>query len=142
MCTSAYLGNQQFTTSHLVFVNCNTALQIHWDWAWTMQDVVVESCRTGIVIVGGVSDMVIFFQFQSSCADVSSRLVADLVLGKVLAHLSWLTQSLPIPLQESLPLCTMRTRPRCFCKMSASIILKMPYWMTMSIRPSFLAAIR
>ncbi|KAJ5553987.1 hypothetical protein N7513_003946 [Penicillium frequentans] len=49
----AYLGNQQFTTSHLVFVNCNTALQIHWDWAWTMQDVVIESCGTGIVIVGG-----------------------------------------------------------------------------------------
>lgn len=53
---SAYLGNQQFTTSHLVFVNCNTALQIHWDWAWTMQDVVVESCGTGVIIVGGVSD--------------------------------------------------------------------------------------
>ncbi|KAJ5613709.1 hypothetical protein N7528_007363 [Penicillium herquei] len=49
----AYLGNQQFTTSHLVFVNCNTALQIQWDWAWTMQDVVVESCTTGITIVGG-----------------------------------------------------------------------------------------
>ncbi|KAL4769204.1 pectate lyase superfamily protein-domain-containing protein [Aspergillus nidulans var. acristatus] len=32
----------QFTTSHLVFVNCNTALQIHWDWAWTMQDIVIE----------------------------------------------------------------------------------------------------
>ncbi|PGH27695.1 hypothetical protein AJ80_00710 [Polytolypa hystricis UAMH7299] len=29
----AYFGNQQFTTSHLVFVNCKTALQIHWDWA-------------------------------------------------------------------------------------------------------------
>jgi hypothetical protein len=25
------MGNQQFTTSHLVFVNCNTAVQIHWD---------------------------------------------------------------------------------------------------------------
>ncbi|EAW15036.1 uncharacterized protein ACLA_004500 [Aspergillus clavatus NRRL 1] len=29
------------------------ALQIHWDWAWTMQDVVIESCGSGIVIVGG-----------------------------------------------------------------------------------------
>lgn len=57
--SSAYLGNQQFTTSHLVFVNCNTALQIHWDWAWTMQDVVIESCRTGVVIVGGVSGALI-----------------------------------------------------------------------------------
>ena len=53
--TSAYFGNQQFTTSHLVFVNCKTAVQVHWDWAWTMQDFVIESCKTGIVIVGGVS---------------------------------------------------------------------------------------
>ncbi|CAG8005098.1 unnamed protein product [Penicillium nalgiovense] len=49
----AYLGNQQFTTSHLAFVNCNTALQVHWDWAWTMQDIIIESCTQGIVIVGG-----------------------------------------------------------------------------------------
>ncbi|KAL5043632.1 pectate lyase superfamily protein-domain-containing protein [Aspergillus fruticulosus] len=42
----AFFGNQQFTTSHLVFVNCNTALQVHWDWAWTMQDIVIESCET------------------------------------------------------------------------------------------------
>ncbi|KAF3386940.1 Glucan 1,3-beta-glucosidase [Penicillium rolfsii] len=34
----AYLRNQQFTTSYL---------------AWTIQDVVIESCRTGVVIVGG-----------------------------------------------------------------------------------------
>jgi hypothetical protein len=49
----AYFGNQQFTSSHLVFVNCNTGLQIHWDWAWTMQDIIIESCQTGITIVGG-----------------------------------------------------------------------------------------
>ncbi|KAJ5387333.1 hypothetical protein N7509_009874 [Penicillium cosmopolitanum] len=49
----AYLGNQQFTTSQLVFVQCKTAMQIHWDWAWTMQDVVIESCGTGITITGG-----------------------------------------------------------------------------------------
>ncbi|CAG8040248.1 unnamed protein product [Penicillium olsonii] len=49
----AYFGNQQFTTSHLVFVNCKTALQIHWDWAWTMQDVVIESCETGMLVTGG-----------------------------------------------------------------------------------------
>ncbi|SPJ75732.1 uncharacterized protein FTOL_05463 [Fusarium torulosum] len=40
----AYFGNQQFTTSHLVFVNCNTAVQVHWDWAWTIHDYVIESC--------------------------------------------------------------------------------------------------
>jgi hypothetical protein len=52
---SAYLGNQQFTGSQIVFVNCKTAVQIHWDWAWTMQDVVIESCGSGIVVTGGVS---------------------------------------------------------------------------------------
>ncbi|KAK4870959.1 hypothetical protein LT330_000196 [Penicillium expansum] len=50
---SAYLGNQQFTTSQLVFVQCKTAMQVHWDWAWTMQDVVIESCGTGILLTGG-----------------------------------------------------------------------------------------
>jgi hypothetical protein len=49
------MGNQQFTTSHLVFVSCATAVQIHWGWAWTMQDYVIESCGTGLVIVGGVN---------------------------------------------------------------------------------------
>jgi hypothetical protein len=50
----AYFGNQQFTSSQMVFVNCNTALQVHWDWAWTMQDYVIESCANGLTIVGGV----------------------------------------------------------------------------------------
>jgi hypothetical protein len=50
----AYFGNQQFTTSQLVFVNCHTALQVHWDWAWTMQDYVIESCHNGLTIGGGV----------------------------------------------------------------------------------------
>jgi hypothetical protein len=38
-------------------MNCKTALQIHWDWAWTMQDVVITNCTNGIVIVGGVSSV-------------------------------------------------------------------------------------
>lgn len=58
---SAYLGNQQFTSRNLIFRNCLTAVQIHWDWAWTMQGVTVigrgissGSPSTGITIVGGV----------------------------------------------------------------------------------------
>ncbi|RPA79578.1 pectin lyase-like protein [Ascobolus immersus RN42] len=43
----AYFGNQQFTTSHLVFVNCNNALQVHWDWAWTMVDIIIEGLAGG-----------------------------------------------------------------------------------------------
>ncbi|KAL2844510.1 pectate lyase superfamily protein-domain-containing protein [Aspergillus pseudoustus] len=49
----AYFGNQKFTTSHGVLFNCNIALQIHWGWAWTMQDIVTDSCDTGIIIIGG-----------------------------------------------------------------------------------------
>ncbi|KAK1767906.1 pectate lyase superfamily protein-domain-containing protein [Phialemonium atrogriseum] len=49
----AYFGNQQFTTSGLLFDSCRTGLQIHWDWGWTMQDTEFYNCRKGIVIVGG-----------------------------------------------------------------------------------------
>ncbi|KAK3291667.1 pectate lyase superfamily protein-domain-containing protein [Chaetomium fimeti] len=49
----AYLGNQQFTTSGLLFDNCRTGLQIHWDWGWTMQDTEFYNCDKGIVVVGG-----------------------------------------------------------------------------------------
>jgi hypothetical protein len=49
----AYFGNQQFTTSHLIFVNAKSALQVHWDWAWTMQDFVIEGCENGLVVTGG-----------------------------------------------------------------------------------------
>ncbi|KAI8255747.1 hypothetical protein K4K56_007772 [Colletotrichum sp. SAR 10_98] len=49
----AYFGNQQFTTSGLLFDSCRTGLQIHWDWGWTMQDTEFYNCAKGIVIVGG-----------------------------------------------------------------------------------------
>ena len=29
-----YGGNQQFTATRLRFINCNTAVQIIWDWGW------------------------------------------------------------------------------------------------------------
>ncbi|KAL2752051.1 glycoside hydrolase family 55 protein [Sodiomyces alcalophilus JCM 7366] len=48
----AYFGNQQFTTDHLVFVYCSTAVQVHWDWAWTMHDFIIEGCGKGLSIVG------------------------------------------------------------------------------------------
>ncbi|KAG2000883.1 hypothetical protein GB937_010729 [Aspergillus fischeri] len=60
---------------HLVFVNCKTALQIHWDWAWTMQDVIIESCQTGIIIVGGAGGP------MSSGQPVGSLLLADSLIA-------------------------------------------------------------
>ncbi|KID94680.1 LysM domain protein, partial [Metarhizium majus ARSEF 297] len=53
----AYMGNQQFTTSHLVFHGCKTAVQIHWDWAWTMHDFVIDGCQTGLRITGGAGGL-------------------------------------------------------------------------------------
>ncbi|EKJ74240.1 hypothetical protein FPSE_05537 [Fusarium pseudograminearum CS3096] len=50
---SAYMGNQQFTASGLYFEEAETAIQIHWDWGWTMQNIVVDNCKTGLTIVGG-----------------------------------------------------------------------------------------
>ncbi|KAL4956505.1 pectate lyase superfamily protein-domain-containing protein [Aspergillus filifer] len=49
----AYLGNQQFTARQLAYVNCKTAVHIHWDWAWTMQDVVIESCGLELSLLAG-----------------------------------------------------------------------------------------
>ncbi|RKL32578.1 Glucan 1,3-beta-glucosidase [Fusarium proliferatum] len=49
----AYMGNQQFTASGLYFEEAETAIQIHWDWGWTMQNIVVDNCNTGLTIVGG-----------------------------------------------------------------------------------------
>lgn len=72
---SAYLGNQQFTTSQLVFVNCKTAVQVHWDWAWTMQDVVIESCGSGIVVTGGAGGL------ESTGQAVGSYILVDAIIA-------------------------------------------------------------
>lgn len=52
---SAYFGNQQFTTRNLLFNGCKTAIQIFWDWGWTLQGIAVVSGTTGITVTGGVS---------------------------------------------------------------------------------------
>ncbi|CAK7221307.1 hypothetical protein SBRCBS47491_004483 [Sporothrix bragantina] len=49
----AFMGNQQFTASGLLFYNCITGLQISWDWGWTMQNLNFVNAQTGVIIVGG-----------------------------------------------------------------------------------------
>ncbi|KFZ19602.1 hypothetical protein V502_03566 [Pseudogymnoascus sp. VKM F-4520 (FW-2644)] len=49
----AYFGNQQFTTRNLLFNGCKTAIQIFWDWGWTLQGIAVVSGTTGITVTGG-----------------------------------------------------------------------------------------
>ncbi|RAL06587.1 pectin lyase-like protein [Aspergillus homomorphus CBS 101889] len=71
----AYFGNQQFTTTHIMFLNCKTAIQVHWDWAWTMQDVFINNCTNGVVIVGGAGGP------KSTGQSVGSLILVDAVIA-------------------------------------------------------------
>ncbi|KAF2816299.1 glucan 1,3-beta-glucosidase [Mytilinidion resinicola] len=44
----AFFGNQQFTTRNLTFNDCNTAIFMNWNWAWTFQGVTINNCKVGI----------------------------------------------------------------------------------------------
>ncbi|KAL6401099.1 putative glucan 1,3-beta-glucosidase [Ilyonectria robusta] len=68
----AYMGNQQFTASGLFFQDAGTAIQIHWDWGWTMQDIVVDNCDVGFTIVGGAGGP------MSTGQGIGSLLLTDL----------------------------------------------------------------
>ncbi|KAJ5624893.1 Exo-1-3-beta-D-glucanase [Penicillium lagena] len=43
-----FLGNQQFTTRNLIFNNCNTAIFMNWNWAWTFKSVSINDCEVGL----------------------------------------------------------------------------------------------
>ncbi|CAK7264634.1 hypothetical protein SEPCBS57363_001176 [Sporothrix epigloea] len=51
----AFFGNQQFTTRNLTFNNCQTAVFMNWNWAWTLQDVKINNCKVGIDMSNGGS---------------------------------------------------------------------------------------
>ncbi|RYP62497.1 hypothetical protein DL769_007276 [Monosporascus sp. CRB-8-3] len=68
----AYMGNQQFTASGLYFQDAGTAIQIHWDWGWTMQNIVVDNCQIGLTIVGGAGGP------MSNGQGIGSLLVTDM----------------------------------------------------------------
>lgn len=70
----AYFSNQQFTTSHLVFVNYKTAVQVHWNQAQTMQDFIIESCESGLVVTRGSSGP------NSKGQTISSLILADSII--------------------------------------------------------------
>ncbi|KAJ6446770.1 40S ribosomal protein S7 [Purpureocillium lavendulum] len=44
----AFFGNQQFTTRNLQFNNCNTAVKMQWNWAWTFHGISIKDCGVGI----------------------------------------------------------------------------------------------
>lgn len=43
-----FLGNQQFTTRNLVFNDCQTAIYMNWNWAWTFKSVTINNCKVGL----------------------------------------------------------------------------------------------
>ncbi|OAA64380.1 glycoside hydrolase family 55 protein [Niveomyces insectorum RCEF 264] len=49
----AFFGNQQFTTRNLTFTNCQTAIYMNWNWAWTLQDVTINNCGVGVDMSNG-----------------------------------------------------------------------------------------
>ncbi|OJZ89792.1 glycoside hydrolase family 55 protein [Aspergillus luchuensis CBS 106.47] len=44
----AFFGNQQFTTRNLTFNDCNTAIYMNWNWAWTFKSVSINNCQVGL----------------------------------------------------------------------------------------------
>ncbi|KAF7556581.1 hypothetical protein G7Z17_g1326 [Cylindrodendrum hubeiense] len=78
----AYMGNQQFTASGLFFQDAATAIQIHWDWGWTMQDIVVDNCDVGFTIVGGAGGP------MSTGQGIGSLLMTDLRMHYVKVGIS------------------------------------------------------
>ncbi|EHL02584.1 putative Glucan 1,3-beta-glucosidase [Glarea lozoyensis 74030] len=49
----AFFGNQQFTTRNLKFNNCQTAIFMNWNWAWTLSGVEINNCGIGIDMANG-----------------------------------------------------------------------------------------
>lgn len=49
----AFFGNQQFTTRNLTFNNCQTAVFMNWNWAWTLSGLSINNCGIGIDMANG-----------------------------------------------------------------------------------------
>ncbi|OGM44008.1 exo-beta-1 [Aspergillus bombycis] len=43
-----FVGNQQFTTRNLTFNDCNTAIFMNWNWAWTFKSLAINNCQVGL----------------------------------------------------------------------------------------------
>lgn len=44
----AFLGSQQFTTRNMTFNDCNTAIYMNWNWAWTLKSISINNCKVGL----------------------------------------------------------------------------------------------
>ncbi|TPX19327.1 hypothetical protein DIZ76_017116 [Coccidioides immitis] len=55
----AFLGNQQFTTRNLTFNECNTAIFMNWNWAWTFKSVTINNCGVGLNMSNGITNQTV-----------------------------------------------------------------------------------
>jgi glucan 1,3-beta-glucosidase len=51
-----FLGNQQFTTRNLTFMDGNTAIYMNFNWLWTFHGVTISGCSVGIDMTSGGFD--------------------------------------------------------------------------------------
>lgn len=49
----AFFGNQQYTTRNLIFNNCQTAIFMNWNWAWTLSGITISNAGIGIDMANG-----------------------------------------------------------------------------------------
>lgn len=49
----AFLGNQQFTSSRMVFNGCGTAIVMNFNWLWTFTAITITDCAVGIDMTSG-----------------------------------------------------------------------------------------
>ncbi|KAL2074490.1 hypothetical protein VTL71DRAFT_8268 [Oculimacula yallundae] len=49
----AFLGSQQFTTRNMTFNNCQTAVFMNWNWAWTLSGLSINNCGIGVDMANG-----------------------------------------------------------------------------------------
>lgn len=81
----AFLGSQQFTTRNMTFNDCNTAIFMNWNWAWTFQGLEINNCQVGIDManapenqtVGSV--LVLDSKFTNTPLGVNTSFTADSV---------------------------------------------------------------
>lgn len=51
-----FLGNQQFTTRNLTFIDGNTAILMNFNWVWTFHGVSITGCSIGLDMTSGGFD--------------------------------------------------------------------------------------
>jgi len=74
----AFFGNQQFTVRDLSFNNCQVAVNVLWDWAWTMMGISITGGQIGFNVTanGGGNG-------ASQTQGVGSMLVTDSTLENI-----------------------------------------------------------